>query len=144
MCAINGCTGSAEVLIRELNAATAHRGPDGTRVWSNGHVTFGFDRLAIIDLSERSMQPIVSKDGAVALIFNGEIYNFKELKGELSEYPFETEGDAEVLLAAYLKWGTEAFDRLNGMFAIALYDTERRAHARTRPSRHKAALLRTA
>ncbi|MBU6310842.1 asparagine synthase (glutamine-hydrolyzing) [Patescibacteria group bacterium] len=122
MCAINGCTGRNEALVRSLAQSTAHRGPDGTRIWTDGRVTFGFDRLAVIDLSDRAMQPTVSKDGTVAVMLNGEIFNFKELRNELGGYAFESEGDAEVLLAAYLAWGQRAFDRLNGMFAISVYD----------------------
>lgn len=123
MCAINGSTGSREEAVARMNAATHVRGPDGTRVWSNGKVTLGFNRLAIIDLSERAMQPM-HHAGRYSLVFNGEIYNFRELRAELSAYPFTSDGDAEVVLAAYVTWGKEAFNRLNGMFALALYDAE--------------------
>lgn len=124
MCAINGSSGSHEDVVSRMNAHTRDRGPDGTAVWSNGKVTLGFDRLAIIDLSERSMQPM-HRLQRYSLAFNGEIYNFKELKAELVEFPFESDGDAEVIIAAYAKWGIEALSRLNGMFALALYDHER-------------------
>lgn len=124
MCAINGCTGSNEQAVHHMNSTTVHRGPDGTRVWTNGRVTLGFNRLAIIDLSERSMQPM-HRFGALSIVFNGEIYNFKELRAELSDFTFESDGDAEVILAAYRKWGNAAFAKLNGMFALALYDSER-------------------
>lgn len=126
MCAINGSSGSHEAVVARMNARTGYRGPDGTAVWTNGKVTLGFNRLAIIDLSERSMQPMHRK-GSYSLVFNGEIYNFKELKKELSGFQFESDGDAEVIIAAYEKWGTEAFSRLNGMFALALYDHEQNA-----------------
>ncbi len=124
MCAINGATGSHEDVVARMNTHTRDRGPDGTAVWTNGRVTLGFDRLAIIDLSERSMQPM-HRLSRYSLVFNGEIYNFRELKEELVGFHFESDGDAEVVIAAYAKWGTEAFSKLNGMFAFALYDHER-------------------
>lgn len=127
MCAINGFNFRDEALLERMLRATIHRGPDGTRKFFDGHdVSFGFNRLAIIDLSERAMQPMTDHTGRYTLVFNGEIYNFKELKNELQEYPFQTEGDAEVILAAYMRWGEAAFSKLNGMFALALWDRHER------------------
>ncbi len=108
--------------MERMNAATLHRGPDGSRTWSDGSVSFGFNRLAIIDLSERAMQPMHSADLRYTIIFNGEIYNYKELKQELAAYPYTSESDTEVILAAYSAWGDAAFSRLNGMYALALWD----------------------
>lgn len=124
MCAINGCIGTDEPLVGKMNAVTAHRGPDGSQVFSNEFVTLGFNRLAIIDLSERAMQPMHDEEGRYTIVFNGEIYNFKELKKELTEYPFKSESDTEVILAAYSRWGDAAFSRLNGMFALAIWDSK--------------------
>lgn len=125
MCAINGITWSSEAVVRAMNSATAHRGPDGTAVAVYPSVTFGHNRLAIIDPDPRSNQPMVSGDGNYSIIFNGEIYNFKELKQQLvGKYDFKTESDTEVILAGYRKWGNEVFSRLNGMFALALYEHE--------------------
>lgn len=107
-----------------MNAATAHRGPDGTAVAVFKGATFGHNRLAIIDPEPRSNQPMMSVDGQFALILNGEIYNFKELKKELSDYPFRTESDTEVVLAGYQKWGGAVFERLNGMYAVAIYENK--------------------
>lgn len=122
MCAINGITRNDRNIVDAMNAATVHRGPDGTRVWEGKGVTLGFNRLAIIDLSEKAMQPMHDPSGRFTIVFNGEVYNFLELKKELSEYPFVSEGDTEVVLAAFLKWGEQAFERLNGMFALAVWD----------------------
>ena len=131
MCAINGIAGGKgkddEALISAMNSATAHRGPDGSRALFDEGATLGFNRLAIIDLSERAMQPMTDALSRYTIVFNGEIYNYKELKAQLSEYPFKTESDTEVILAAYSRWGDAAFARLNGMFALAVWDkTEKR------------------
>ncbi|MBY0539733.1 asparagine synthase (glutamine-hydrolyzing) [Patescibacteria group bacterium] len=126
MCAINGIAGGKgkgdEALISRMNEVTKHRGPDGSRVFFDDTFALGFNRLAIIDLSENAMQPMTDASGRYTLVFNGEIYNYKELKQELAEYPFKTESDSEVILAAYSRWGDAAFSRLNGMFALAIYD----------------------
>ena len=124
MCAINGCSGSDEELVKKMNTATAHRGPDGSRIYADTGVTLGFNRLAIIDLSEKAMQPMTDESGRYVIVFNGEIYNYRELKKELSEYPFQSQSDTEVILAAYSRWGMAAFARLNGMFALAIWDTK--------------------
>lgn len=126
MCAINGFNFKNEELAREMNAATAHRGPDGTRTMVLSGATFGFNRLAIIDLDERAMQPMQSADRRYTIIFNGEIYNYKDLKKELVGYPWKTESDTEVILAAVTRWGVGAFPKLNGIFALALWDEEER------------------
>lgn len=123
MCAINGCTGNNAALMDRMVAVTKHRGPDGSRVYTNEYVSFGFNRLAIIDLDQRSMQPMQSVDERYTIMFNGEIYNYRELKKELASYPYRTESDTEVILAAYTAWGTAGFQKLNGMFALALWDS---------------------
>lgn len=122
MCAINGTTKKDPAVVERMNAETAHRGPDGTRVVKLSGVTFGFNRLAIIDLDPRALQPLTSASGRYTIIFNGELYNYRELKSELTGYPFVTEGDVEVVLAAYERWGSDCLKRFNGMFAFALWD----------------------
>jgi asparagine synthase (glutamine-hydrolysing) len=130
MCAINGIAGGKgkgdEGLISRMNEVTKHRGPDGSRVFFDDSFALGFNRLAIIDLSESAMQPMTDESGRYTLVFNGEIYNYNELKRELVEYPFKTESDSEVILAAYSRWGDAAFSRLNGMFALAVYDSSQK------------------
>jgi hypothetical protein len=101
----------------------AHRGPDGSGVWIAPGVGLGHRRLSIIDV-EGGAQPLVTADGRVAISFNGEIYNYRELKAELETkgFPFRTDSDTEVILAAWRQWGPKCLQRLNGMFAFALYD----------------------
>lgn len=101
-----------------------HRGPDGHKILTMDHIGFGFTRLAIIDLNQRAMQPMQSQDGRYTLIYNGEVYNFLELKSELEGlgYVFHTRTDAEVVLMACIQWGRQALQKFNGMFAFALWD----------------------
>jgi asparagine synthase (glutamine-hydrolysing) len=126
MCGISGFTWNDEALARKMNRAIAHRGPDGTGVFLGDGITLGHNRLSIIDLSAAGAQPMKSDDGRLVISFNGEIYNYRELKQELSSYPFKSKSDTEVILAAFAKWGEEAFRRLNGMFAFALWDRKER------------------
>lgn len=116
-------------LIEQMRDTMMHRGPDGAGVWcsADGRVALGHRRLAIIDLTEGGHQPMVREGGAVAITFNGEIYNFADLRAELAALGvlFNTQSDTEVLLAAYLFWGDECLERLNGMFAFAIYDGRR-------------------
>ncbi len=126
MCAINGITREDRALVTEMNEATRHRGPDGSRVWEGRGITLGHNRLAIIDLEERAAQPMATGDGRYTIVFNGEIYNYRELKEELrSQYVFRTESDTEVLLAAYATWGEAVFPKLRGIFAFGIWDSER-------------------
>src|SRR5256885_11555443 len=103
------------------------RGPDGRGVWTDERAGLAATRLAIIDLHERSNQPLHL--GPLHLAFNGEIYNYRELKEELAGlgHSFETEGDAEVLLHAWSEWREGALERFNGMFAFAIWDAEQGA-----------------
>jgi asparagine synthase (glutamine-hydrolysing) len=123
MCGINGSSQTNESLVRSMNEALIHRGPDGTAVEVGEGYTFGHNRLAIIDLSTASNQPMTSSDGRFTIVFNGEIYNFKELRTELATYNFKTNGDTEVLLAAYAAWGEGMLNKLRGIFAFALHDS---------------------
>lgn len=125
MCAINGCTWNDEALIQRMNERTKHRGPDGTEVFTNEHISLGHNRLKIIDLSESARQPMESADGNSVIVFNGEIYNYLDIKRELKEYPFRSQSDTEVILAAYQKWGSACVERFNGIFAFALWDKKR-------------------
>jgi asparagine synthase (glutamine-hydrolysing) len=107
--------------------AMAHRGPDGHGVWTAPGVGLGHRRLSIIDV-EGSPQPMASSDGRAMLVFNGEIYNYRELRADLKMLGarFYTEGDSEVILAAWRQWGEECLSRLHGMFAFAIYDLDKR------------------
>lgn len=108
--------------------ALVHRGPDGAGVWTAPGVGLGHRRLSVIDI-EGSPQPMRSSDGRAVIVFNGEIYNFRELRKELSSMGavFHSAGDTEVILAAWQRWGVDCLDRLDGMFAFALYDLDRKA-----------------
>lgn len=120
---LDGAPVSPAVLQR-MTDAIAHRGPDGEGQWIEGGVAIGHRRLAIIDLSPAGQQPMVSADHRFVLSYNGEIYNFRELKAELEAlgYWFRSRTDGEVVLYAFAEWGTEALHRFNGMFALALWD----------------------
>lgn len=102
----------------------AHRGPDGSGVWTAPGIGLGHRRLSIIDLSDAAAQPMLSPDRREAISYNGEIYNFREVRKELEAkgFVFRTESDTEVILAAWRQWGPDCLGRLNGMFAFALYD----------------------
>ena len=111
-------------VIRRMSAALAHRGPDGGDVYVKGPVGLGHRRLAIIDLSEDARQPMANEDGSVMITFNGEIYNFAELRKELEEkgHVFRSRSDTEVIIHLYEEMGPECVKRLRGMFAFAIWD----------------------
>src|SRR6266542_5315474 len=131
MCGICGVTARpGERVEAEMLEAMAwtlrHRGPDDQGVWCSpdGRVGFGHRRLSIIDLSPAGHQPMHDDSGRLTIAFNGEIYNFRDLRNELEAlgHAFRTATDTEVILAAYRQWGLSFVEHLNGMFAIALYD----------------------
>ncbi|MEM1050713.1 MAG: XrtA/PEP-CTERM system amidotransferase [Pseudomonadota bacterium] len=113
--------------VERMCEAMVHRGPDGSGVWTDLGIGLGHRRLSIIDL-EGSPQPMTSADGRAVIVFNGEIYNFRELRRELERKgaQFRTQGDTEVILAAWQCWGPDCLSRLDGMFAFALYDLAER------------------
>ena len=111
----------------DMNKVMSHRGPDdhGEEIYEIHHsfsVGFAHCRLSIMDLSPMGHQPMHSVDKGISVVFNGEIYNFLDLKKELTDYPFRSNCDTEVIVAAYLKWGISCIERFNGMFAIAILD----------------------
>jgi asparagine synthase (glutamine-hydrolysing) len=119
---------ASPVLLRRMTDAVAHRGPDGEGFFTDGPLGLGHRRLAIIDLSAAGHQPMLTRDGRYALSYNGEIYNFQELRAELEArgHQFRSRTDSEVLLYAYAEWGEKALERLNGMFAFAIWDKHER------------------
>ena len=131
MCGIAGIVdlqGGAVVpgAIESLTALIAHRGPDGAGFWHSDdkRIALGHRRLAIIDPGVRGNQPMISGDGRYVIVYNGEIYNFLELRQELEALgiAFRTESDTEVILAAWQAWGPEMLLRFNGMWAFAIAD----------------------
>lgn len=126
MCGIAGILGvnpKNVSTIKFMAEAQKHRGPDALHFWNDEKLALGHNRLSIIDLSESASQPMISNCGNYVIVFNGEIYNYLELKKELEkEYDFVTDSDTEVLLAAYIKWNTKTLDKLNGMFSFAIWN----------------------
>ncbi|MCC6486066.1 MAG: asparagine synthetase B, partial [Candidatus Hydrogenedentes bacterium] len=118
---------SADIaLVERMNRALEHRGPDDTGLWSKGHAALAMRRLSVIDLF-RGRQPMSNQDQSVVLVYNGEIYNFQELRDflETRGHVFHTLSDTEVVLRAYEEFGDDALHHLNGMFAFALYDARK-------------------
>ena len=133
MCGICGFIGKRDISLEQLKAMNDtmyHRGPDdsGEEIFALGGgwlAGFAQRRLSILDLSALGHQPMHSPDKRVCVVYNGEIYNFQELREELADYSFRSDCDTEVIIAAYLKWGIQCLERFNGMFAIALFDRKR-------------------
>lgn len=113
-------------LLSHMIETIAHRGPDAQQVWANAGIGLAHARLSIIDLDESANQPMCDVETGNMIVFNGEIYNYIELKKELVSYghQFQTQGDTEVILKAYAQWGTECLNKFNGMWAFALYDRQ--------------------
>ena len=109
--------------IRKMTDSIAHRGPDDSGYFYDNNVAFGFRRLSILDIKHGN-QPMQTSDGRYVVVYNGEIYNFKELRKQLIQkgFKFKTECDTEVLLHAFQQWGVDCVSKLNGMFAFAVYD----------------------
>ncbi len=130
MCGLVGIADKTSVARRDWLAAgrdaMTHRGPDDAGEWwtNDGRVGLAHRRLSIIDLSPAGHQPMHDATGVLSIVFNGEIYNFAEMRGQLivKGHVFRSHSDTEVILAAYREWGTDCLPRLNGMFAFALYD----------------------
>jgi len=127
VCNLNGEPVASGLLAR-LTRLIAHRGPDGEGVYTDGEVGLGHRRLAIIDLSTAGNQPMANETGDVVLDYNGEIYNFQQLRVELEAlgHRFHSHTDSEVVVHAYEEWGASCVDRFDGMFAFAIWDRSRR------------------
>ncbi len=110
-----------------MTRAIAHRGPDGEGIFLDGPTGLGHRRLAVIDLTEAGRQPMSTDDGRFTITYNGEVYNFRELRGELESLGrrFHSRTDTEVVLQAYAQWGVACLERFNGMFAFAIWDKQR-------------------
>ena len=127
MCGICGFTGNIddrENVLRKMTEVITHRGPDSDGYFHDDYINMGFRRLSIIDL-ESGHQPIYNEDKTLVLTFNGEIYNYKQIKKVLIEkgHKFQTSADSEVLVHGFEEWGEDMLPKLRGMFAFAIYNT---------------------
>src|SRR5262249_36428448 len=131
MCGIAGWARSKPFMadrtrLRRMCDALATRGPDDSGYYfsPDGRVALGHRRLSIIDLSSNGHQPMSNDTGTLCIVYNGEVYNFRQLRTELEDcgHAFRSKTDTEVILRAYQQWGADSFNRLNGMFAFAIYD----------------------
>lgn len=126
MCGIAGIIGlpanQSKPAIERMVKSQSHRGPDKQDTWISRNVALGHTRLSIIDLSENANQPMQDYSGRFTIVLNGEIYNFEEIKSNLSHYPFVSNSDTEVALAAFITWGKDCLQFFNGMFAMAIWD----------------------
>jgi asparagine synthase (glutamine-hydrolysing) len=111
-----------------MSGSLAHRGPDDRGTWQDADIALGHTRLSILDLSPAGHQPMFDTTGRYVMVYNGEVYNYRELRSELEARGrrFQTETDTEVLIASFIEWGPSAVARWNGMWALAIWDTERR------------------
>jgi len=130
MCGICGIHGINEnknqgFSLQKMVDALSHRGPDFSGTYVDNTVALGHTRLSIIDLSGSANQPMSDPSGRYTLVFNGEIYNYRQLRKSFNRYPFQSNSDSEVLLAGLVKWGIKFLNECNGMFAFALWDTEK-------------------
>lgn len=141
MCGIAGIVSAelgvtkAKDALQQMNNALSHRGPDAEGTWNDEYAYLGHRRLSIIDLSEAGKQPMHSYDKRYVIVYNGELYNYKELRLQLQRaiqgtterpYFFSTQSDTEVILASYMRWGKDCLKYFNGMFAFAIYDREQK------------------
>ena len=115
-------------ILKSMTDAISHRGPDGEGHWVSDNIAIGHRRLSIIDLSDAGSQPMISSDGRYILSYNGEIYNFKDIRQELERlnYSFRSDTDSEVVLYALVQWGKDALLKFNGMFAFAFWDNHKK------------------
>lgn len=131
MCGISGLIGKregAESVVKRVTEAQVHRGPDAEGIWAGEDIALGHRRLSIIDLSQAGRQPMSNEDGTIWMVFNGEIYNFLDLRGKLQRkgHKFRSRTDCEVVLHLYEEVGERCVERLRGMFAFAIWDGKRR------------------
>ncbi len=118
-------TESLRSQVLEMSKKIRHRGPDWSGVFQDDFTIMAHERLAIVDPTS-GKQPLYTKDGKVVLAVNGEIYNHQSLREEFPDYEFQTQSDCEVILALYQKYGKNFLEKLNGIFAFALYDAEKK------------------
>jgi len=126
MCGICGFNWEDKEIIKEMSDTLAHRGPDQYGLYTDKFVSLGHQRLSIIDLSEKGKQPMSNENGDIWVAYNGEIYNFKEIRKDLEGkgHIFKSETDTEIIVHAYEEYGIKCVNLFNGMFAFAIYDSK--------------------
>ena len=124
MCGINGFNWKDTVLIEDMNRATKYRGPDDKGIYIDEKASLGHVRLSIIDLSEKGHQPMSNEDETIWITYNGEVYNFQELRSDLLKkgHIFKSNTDTEVIIHSYEEYGSDCVNRFNGMWAFCIYD----------------------
>lgn len=127
MCGINGFNWINEDLIQKMNNALIHRGPDDNGTYFDNEVSLGSLRLSILDLSKNGHMPMISEDKSIVITYNGEIYNFQEIRNVLAKrgYKFNSNSDTEVILYSYQEWGSKCVEKFNGMWAFTIYDKQK-------------------
>src|SRR5437867_7876969 len=110
-------------LVEQMMRLLQHRGPDDSGTWNDSRASLGHQRLSIIDLSPTGRQPMINEDGTKVIVFNGEIYNFRQIKKQFSDLSFRYDNDTEVILKLYEKFGVDCLRYLRGMFAFAIWDS---------------------
>lgn len=126
MCGITGFTWQDEPLVTRMTTAIQHRGPNQHGLHVAPGISLGHRRLSILDLSENGRQPLYNEDRTIALVYNGEIYNYQTIKQKLSRHSFTSTTDSEVIIHAYEEWGDKSFALYNGIFAFALWDSKKK------------------
>ena len=128
MCGICGFNWDDRVLVKSMSDSINHRGPDQEGYFTDQNISLGHKRLSIIDLSENGRQPMYNEDGTICLIFNGEIYNYQELRPILEKkgHRFISNTDSEVIIHAFEEFGPDCLSLFNGMFTIAIYDMKKK------------------
>ncbi|MEL6673298.1 MAG: asparagine synthase (glutamine-hydrolyzing) [Bacteroidota bacterium] len=129
MCGISGIASPLDLdtsrrLLQKMTDRMAHRGPDGHGYFVEQGIALGHRRLSILDLSDAAAQPMTDPSGRYTMVYNGEVYNYEEIRAELPPQEFRSSGDTEVILAAFIAWGPACLKKLNGMFALAIWDAE--------------------
>ncbi|MCH8330845.1 MAG: asparagine synthase (glutamine-hydrolyzing) [Bacteroidetes bacterium] len=130
MCGIAGVLSFGEpvdrTVVQNMTTVLHHRGPDDEGYFFDEQIGLGHKRLSIIDLSQAGQQPMSDNSGNFQIVYNGELYNYQEIRNELADYNFKSETDTEVVLAAYCRWGLDCLSRFNGMFSFAIWDAEKK------------------
>ena len=125
MCSIFGFNFDDKELLRNMGFITRHRGPDDSGYYVDDKISLGHNRLRIIDLSKNAKQPMCNEDSSIWLVYNGEVYNFMEIRRELNNHEFISSSDSEVIVHGYEEWGIDVLKKLRGMFAFAIYDSNK-------------------